>query len=86
MLPACRKVPQERARKQSFLFLVQVYGPRPDFVRETNDPLPAPPEYDVAICGGTLGIFLAAALQRAGLRVAVVERGAVQARGRLRLV
>ena len=27
------------------------------------------------VCGGTLGIFLAAALQLAGLRVAVVERG-----------
>lgn len=32
------------------------------------------------VCGGTLGIFLAAALQLAGLRVAVVERGPLRGR------
>ena len=32
------------------------------------------------VCGGTLGIFLAAALQLAGLRVAVVERGPLAGR------
>eukprot|EP01039_Chlorochromonas_danica_P003675 gene3675-4021_t len=30
--------------------------------------------FDVIVCGGTLGIFYAAALQRRGFRVAVVER------------
>lgn len=43
--------------------LLQMYGPRPEFVRTSDDPLPAAPEYDVAVCGGTLGIFLACALQ-----------------------
>lgn len=30
--------------------------------------------FDVAVCGGTLGIFLAASLQRRGIRVVVIER------------
>lgn len=30
--------------------------------------------YDVIVCGGTLGIFIATALCAKGLRVAVVER------------
>jgi len=32
-------------------------------------------DFDVLICGGSLGIFLALALAKRGLRVAVVERG-----------
>lgn len=31
--------------------------------------------YDVAVCGGTLGVFLATALQLRGKKVAIVERG-----------
>lgn len=38
------------------------------------------PDYDVIICGGTLGIFLASALQRSGLKVAVIERGVIAGR------
>lgn len=38
------------------------------------------PEFDVVICGGTLGILLGASLQHRGLRVAVIERGALQGR------
>lgn len=37
-------------------------------------------DYDVTICGGTLGIFYAAALQRKGLKVAVIERNKVAGR------
>lgn len=36
--------------------------------------------YDVIVCGGTLGIFYAYALQLRGYKVAVVERGKVQGR------
>ncbi|GAA0175887.1 cyclase [Lithospermum erythrorhizon] len=36
--------------------------------------------FDVVICGGTLGIFLAAALTSKGLRVAVVERNILKGR------
>ena len=37
-------------------------------------------DVDVAIAGGTLGIILAAALQRRGLQVAVIERGELKGR------
>lgn len=37
-------------------------------------------DYDVTICGGTLGIFIAMALQRQGHRVAVVEAGKLMGR------
>ncbi|VVB07431.1 unnamed protein product [Arabis nemorensis] len=36
--------------------------------------------FDIAVCGGTLGIFLATALCAKGLRVAVVERNAIKGR------
>lgn len=39
-----------------------------------------PCTFDVAVAGGTLGIFYATALVRLGFRVAVVERGALQGR------
>lgn len=38
------------------------------------------PQYDAVVCGGTLGIFAAAALAARGLRVAVVERGPLRGR------
>lgn len=37
-------------------------------------------QYDVAVCGGTLGVFVATALQLKGHRVAVVEAGSLQGR------
>ena len=39
-----------------------------------------PVEYDVAVCGGTLGIFFAFALQQRGFRTVVVERGKIAGR------
>ena len=36
--------------------------------------------FDVAVCGGTLGILVACALQRRGARVCVIERGALRGR------
>lgn len=51
------------------------WGPRPEFVHTEAQPLGAPADVDVAVCGGVLGIFLACALQLRGLRVAVLERG-----------
>eukprot|EP00208_Stichococcus_sp_RCC1054_P007563 CAMPEP_0206136508 /NCGR_PEP_ID=MMETSP1473-20131121/1749_1 /ASSEMBLY_ACC=CAM_ASM_001109 /TAXON_ID=1461547 /ORGANISM="Stichococcus sp, Strain RCC1054" /LENGTH=633 /DNA_ID=CAMNT_0053529101 /DNA_START=287 /DNA_END=2188 /DNA_ORIENTATION=+ len=56
-------------------------GPAPEFVREQRGTsVPGRPEYDVVVAGGTLGVFLAAALQLAGLKVAVVERGPLRGR------
>eukprot|EP00977_Amphora_coffeiformis_P008927 scaffold2026_cov176-Amphora_coffeaeformis.AAC.1 len=37
-------------------------------------------DYDVAVCGGTLGIFYAIAMQLRGLRVCVVEAGSMRGR------
>lgn len=31
--------------------------------------------FDVIVCGGTLGVFIATALSSRGLRVGIVERG-----------
>lgn len=42
------------------------WGPRPEFVRTAAEPLGAPADVDVAVCGGVLGIFLACALQLQG--------------------
>ncbi|CAN0183211.1 unnamed protein product [Pylaiella littoralis] len=50
-------------------------GPAPTYVTESDTPLGTPPAYDVLVCGGTLGIFVATALQMRGFRVGVVERG-----------
>lgn len=44
-----------------------------------TQPLPSV-EYDVAICGGTLGILLGAALVDKGWRVALLERGTLRGR------
>lgn len=37
-------------------------------------------DYDAIVCGGTLGIFIACALQRRGWRVAIIEQGILQGR------
>lgn len=52
----------------------------PNFVSETASELPEQPEFDVTVCGGTLGIFLATSLQLKGLKVCVVERGPLAGR------
>ncbi|CAG9460575.1 unnamed protein product [Pedinophyceae sp. YPF-701] len=58
-------------------------GPAPRFVqdRPAHAALQgARTDYDVVVCGGTLGIFIACALQLRGLRVAVLERGQLAGR------
>ncbi|CAN0368114.1 unnamed protein product, partial [Laminaria digitata] len=52
-------------------------GPAPNFVTESKTPFGAEnsPTFDVLVCGGTLGIFVATALQMRGFKVGVVERG-----------
>lgn len=52
----------------------------PEFVTASQSPLPSTAEFDVVVCGGTLGIFLATALQLAGVQVAVLERGKLAGR------
>ncbi|MBE9063589.1 NAD(P)/FAD-dependent oxidoreductase [cf. Phormidesmis sp. LEGE 11477] len=48
-------------------------------VTEADDELPQV-DYDVAICGGTLGILLAATLAQRGWQVALLERGTLRGR------
>lgn len=54
--------------------------PHPDVVTTTAEALDSAPDWDVVICGGTLGILMGAALVQQGWRVALLERG--QLRGR----
>jgi hypothetical protein len=57
-------------------------GPQdvPSFITSTEEKLSKAPEFDVTVCGGTLGIFLATALQLKGLKVSVLERGKLAGR------
>lgn len=65
----------ERLRQQFLAPTADV----PAVVATAAEPL-GETDFDAVICGGTLGIILAAALQQRGWRVAVLERG--QLRGR----
>lgn len=58
----------------------------PTVVTASNQPLGAPPEFDIAVCGGTLGLFVACGLQLRGLRVAVVERRVAAGRNQVRVL
>ncbi|KAK9820787.1 hypothetical protein WJX74_003932 [Apatococcus lobatus] len=55
-------------------------GPAPQTVRESSQRLGTKLDYDVVMCGGTLGVFLACLLQLNGFRVAIVERGPLKGR------
>lgn len=52
--------------------------PIPTVVQEQDTSIE--PEWDVVICGGTLGILIGAALARQGWRVALIERGVLRGR------
>ena len=56
--------------------LMQMRGPAPQFVQEVPTPLPGTAKFDVVMCGGTLGIFLACALQLKGLRCCALHMSA----------
>ncbi|MEO0949100.1 MAG: FAD-binding oxidoreductase [Cyanobacteria bacterium J06641_5] len=51
----------------------------PAVVMEADKPL-GTVDFDAIVCGGTLGIVLAAALQQRGWRIAVLERGILRGR------
>lgn len=53
--------------------------PVPHVVHQSDTPLAAV-DWDVVICGGTLGIFMGCALVRRGWRVALLERGVLRGR------
>jgi len=49
-------------------------------VVDCTESLAGEPDWDVVICGGTLGIFLGCTLAKRGWRVALLERGMLQGR------
>ncbi|CDN10154.1 Lycopene cyclase, CruP type [Richelia intracellularis] len=51
----------------------------PTVIKSDSQPL-GTPEWDVIICGGTLGILIACALALRGIKVAVMERGVLKGR------
>jgi lycopene cyclase CruP len=53
--------------------------PCPVVIRESLEPL-GETEWDVVICGGTLGLLMGCALVQRGWRVALLERGILQGR------
>jgi lycopene cyclase CruP len=53
--------------------------PNPTVVRNDSAAI-ASPDWDVVVCGGTLGIMVGCALAQRGWRVAVVERGILRGR------
>lgn len=53
--------------------------PQPAIVRESTETC-QDVDVDVVVCGGTLGVLLAAALQKRGWRVAILEKGSLQGR------
>ena len=54
-------------------------APIPTLVKESQQPLGVV-DFDVVICGGTLGILIGCALAVKGLRVALMERGILRGR------
>lgn len=54
-------------------------APVPLVIKESNELL-GTLDWDVVICGGTLGILIGAALQKRGWRVALIERGILRGR------
>lgn len=53
--------------------------PVPAVVQESQEPLDGI-DWDIVICGGTLGILVGAALAQKGWRVALIERGVLRGR------
>ncbi len=73
--------PWKGLQKADQLWSTYKAGPRevPSVVSEQSDELPQV-DYDVAICGGTLGILLGATLAQRGWKVALLERGTLKGR------
>lgn len=68
-----------RSADQAWQALREDTAPIPFVVKESQEAL-GTVDWDVIICGGTLGILIGAALQKRGWRVALIERGILRGR------
>jgi lycopene cyclase CruP len=68
-----------RSADQAWQALREDTAPIPFVVKQSQEPL-GTVDWDVVICGGTLGILIGAALQKRGWRVALIERGILRGR------
>lgn len=68
-----------RSADQAWQALRENTAPMPLVVKESPELLETV-DWDVVICGGTLGILIGAALQKRGWRVALIERGILRGR------
>ncbi len=68
-----------RSADQAWQALREDTAPIPFVVKQNQEPL-GTVDWDVVICGGTLGILIGAALQKRGWRVALIERGILRGR------
>ncbi|AFZ21329.1 FAD-dependent oxidoreductase [Allocoleopsis franciscana] len=68
-----------RSADQAWQALRDDTAPIPFVVKESQEAL-GTVDWDVVICGGTLGILIGAALQKRGWRVALIERGILRGR------
>lgn len=68
-----------RSADKTWQALREDTAPIPLVVKESQEPL-GTLDWDVVICGGTLGILIGAALQKRGWRVALIERGILRGR------
>ncbi|MCG9890557.1 MAG: FAD-binding oxidoreductase [Thermosynechococcaceae cyanobacterium MS004] len=73
-------LPQLRAADQRWKAWRSQSLPSPNPVVTTSLESLGTPDWDVVICGGTLGILLGAALAKQGWRVALLERGELRGR------
>ena len=68
-----------RSADQLWQALREDTAPVPLVIKESNEPL-GTIDWDVVICGGTLGILIGSALVQRGWRVALIERGILRGR------
>ncbi len=73
------KTPTDQAASSNWQPLEDQVTPAPLAVKESNESLGAV-DWDVVVCGGTLGILIACTLVEQGWRVALIERAILRGR------
>jgi len=74
------EIPSQLERMDKFWFHYRQFDqPIPQIVDTSVEKL-KDKDFDVIVCGGTLGIFIASALQQRGWKVAVIEQGILRGR------